>query len=276
VIPVKICILPPVGGTFTKYGDEHKGNFVLQAILENIRQKGGLDGVDVVVEKGYPVEVPQLERDEEFFATRSVGILKRLREILDADKYDGVLCNSSIDPGVFAGQLVGNSYNVPVVFAMQAAVHIASFIGDRFSIIDLTDPMAQIDRRKVESYGLGHRLASVRAVGFNDTVTEQLAHDYTVRQNAEGYQKVIDAIVEQGIKAVEKERADTLLLACPVMLPFENEIRKGLDEAGYEEIQLITEVAAGLEMLKAMVNMKLLPAPRAFPSDYLKATPEYR
>ena len=273
---MKICILPPVGGTFTKYDDEHKENFVLHAILENIRQKGALDGVEVVVEKGYPVEVPQLERDEEFFATRSVGILKRLREILNSSQYDGILCNSSIDPGVFAGQMVGNYYKVPVVFAMQAAVHMASFIGDRFSIIDLTDVMAQIDRRKVESYGLGHKLASVRATGLNDTITEQLAHDYCVGKNADGYKRVIKAIVEQGINAVEKERADTLLLACPVMQPFENEVRRSLDDAGYEEIQLISEVGAGLEMVKAMVNMKILPAPRAFPSDYLKAKPEYR
>lgn len=273
---MKICILPPVGGTFTKYGDEHKGNFVLQAIIENMRKKGALYGVDVVVETGYPVEVPQLERDEEFFATRSLGILRRLREICNTSKYDGILCNSSIDPGVFAGQLVGNYYKIPVVFAMQAAVHIASFIGERFSIIDLTDAMAQIDRRKVESYGLGHRLVSVRAIGVNDTETEKLSHDFRVGANVAGYQKIIDAVVAQGINAVEKERADTLLLACPVMQPFENEVRKGLDDAGYGEIQLIAEVSAGLEMVKAMVNMKILPAPRAFPSDYLKAKPEYR
>jgi allantoin racemase len=275
---MKICILPPVGGTFTKYDDEYKGNlnFVLQAILENIRKKGGLDGVELAVERGYPVEVPQLERDEEFFATRSVGILKRLREICNTGKYDGILCNSSIDPGVFAGQMVGNDYKVPVVFAMQAAVHIASLIGERFSIIDLTDAMAQIDRRKVESYGLGHRLVSVRAIGTNDTETERLCHDFTVGTNAAGYQKIIDAIVTQGINAAEKERADTLLLACPVMQPFENEVRKGLDDAGCGEIQLIGEVSAGLEMLKAMVNMKILPAPRAFSGDHLKAKPEYR
>jgi Asp/Glu/hydantoin racemase len=275
---MKICILPPVGGTFTKYDDEQKGNlnFVLRAILENIRKKGGLDGVEVEVERGYPVEVPQLERDEEFFATRSVGILKRLREICSKSRYDGILCNSSIDPGVFAGQLVSNYYKIPVVFAMQAAVHMASLIGERFSIIDLTDAMAQIDRRKVESYGLGHRLVSVRAIGINDTETERLCHDFTVGRNAAGYQKVINAMVTQGISAVEKERADTLLLACPVIQPFENEVRKGLDEAGYGEIQLIAEVSAGLEMLKAMVNMKILPAPRAFSGDHLKAKPEYR
>ncbi len=275
---MKICILPPVGGTFTKYDNEHKGalNFVLWAILENIRKKGGLDGVEVEVERGYPVEIPQLERDEEFFATRSVGILKRLREICTTKRYDGILCNSSIDPGVFAGQMVGNYYKIPVVFAMQAAVHIASFIGERFSIIDLTDAMAQIDRRKVESYGLGHRLVSVRAIGINDTETEKLCHDFVVGTNAAGYQKVINAIVTQGINAVERERADTLLLACPVMQPFEDEIRKDLDKAGYGEIQLIGEVGAGLEVLKAMINMKILPAPRAFSGDHLKAQPEYR
>jgi allantoin racemase len=202
--------------------------------------------------------------------------VKRLREVCETGKYDGILCNSSIDPGVFAGQEIGNFYKIPVVFAMQAAAHIASLIGERFSIIDLTDAMAMIDRRKVESYGLGHKLVSVRAIEINDTIAEKLSHDFMEKANTPEVNKLIDAVVKQSVNAIEKERADTLLLACPVIQPFEDEIRKGLGKEGYEEVQVIAEVAAGMEMLKAMVNMKLIPSPRAFPSDYLKAKPEYR
>ena len=42
------------------------------------------------------------------------------------------------------------------------------------------------------------------------------------------------------------------------------------------EIPLICEFSAAVEMAKAMVNMKLIQAPRAYPNDFFKAKPECR
>jgi Asp/Glu/hydantoin racemase len=88
--------------------------------------------------------------------------------------------------------------------------------------------------------------------------------------------KLIDDIVAQCVAAIEKEMADSLILGCPPLQCFEDEIRQALDEAGYDEIQLICELPAAIEMAKAMVNMKLIQAPRAYPSDALKVKPRFR
>jgi Asp/Glu/hydantoin racemase len=90
-----------------------------------------------------------------------------------------------------------------------------------------------------------------------------------------GLRKIIDDIMTQCVAAIEKDRADSILLSCEPILTFESELRKKLDEAGYNEIPLISGVAAGIEMARAMVNMKLRQTARAYPGQDLKAKPEY-
>ena len=82
-------------------------------------------------------------------------------------------------------------------------------------------------------------------------------------------------VMAQGIAAVEQDRVDTFILGCEPFLTFEDEVRRRFDEAGYGEIQVVSSVAAAVELAKAMVNMKLVKATRAYPTAALKAKPEY-
>ena len=88
--------------------------------------------------------------------------------------------------------------------------------------------------------------------------------------------KYIDGIVTQGIAAIEKDGADTLILAPEPMNLFVDEVRQRLDAAGYDEIPIIGTVAAAVEMAKTLVSMRLVRAPRAYPTRALRAKLEYR
>lgn len=154
----------------------------------------------------------------------------------------------------------------------------ASLIGDRFSLIEPTDTMARIVRRYVDSYGLGHKLVSVRSVGRSSTELAGYIRRYEKDERAKQLEvkKVLDEIQVQCESAIEEDRADCLILGCPPLQCLEDDIRQRLDASGYDEIQLISEIPATVEMAKAMVNMKLIQAPRAYPSDGLKAKPKFR
>ena len=78
------------------------------------------------------------------------------------------------------------------------------------------------------------------------------------------------------IKAIEHDRVDTLILACTPLQCFEDETRKELDRLGYDEIPIVCEFSAAIELAKVMVNLKLVQAARAYPDDSLKAKPEFR
>jgi len=67
-----------------------------------------------------------------------------------------------------------------------------------------------------------------------------------------------------------------LMIGAVSMHVFAGEVRKRLDEAGYEEIPVICSLPAAIEMAKVMVNMRLVQSPRAYPSALLKAKPKFR
>jgi allantoin racemase len=270
--PVKIIDIPPYRGiNFTP----EKGHYAVSEIVENMRQRSQLEGVEIDIDDGPDELTTTKKRDEEFLAIGTVGFLERVRAASESGKYDAIVTSGSLEPGFFAGRMISN---IPIAFCLHSAVHMASLVGERFSIIEQTDTMAQIIRHYVQLYGLSHKLVSIRTMSLPSIVAMGYIRDYPKdeRLTLPDIMKYLDDAVAQCKVAIEKDRVDTLILGCPPLQCFEDEIRKRLDEAGYGEIQLISELPAAVEMAKAMVNMKLIQAPRAYPSDALKAKPEFR
>ncbi len=252
-----------------------EGQAMPQELLANMRRKGALDGVEVDVDPGPPTDLTSPSRDEEFLVYISPGVLNKIKEYSEKGGYDAIACQGSLEPAFFGAREVSK---IPVTSALHAALHVASLIGDRFSVIDATDVQALITRRFAEAYGFGHKLASVRYVSYTSTTMAGFFRKYKKeeRANVPEVKECIDAIVAQCITAIEQERADSIILACPPLQIFEDETREALDEAGYSEIPLICELAAAIEMAKVMVNMELTQARRAYPSDDLIVKPAFR
>ena len=201
--------------------------------------------------------------------------MERVRAASESGKYDAIVTSGSLEPGFFAGRMISK---IPIAFCLHSAVHMASLVGERFSIIEQTDTMAQMIRHFVQLYGLSHKLVSIRTMSLPSIVAMGYIRDYPKEERGkmQEVKKYLDDAVTRCKTAIEKDRADSLILGCPPLQCFEDEIRQGLDESGYEEIQLISELPAAVEAAKAMVNMKLIQAPRAYPSDALVAKPEFR
>ena len=250
------------------------GKPIIQELIDNMRRKGQLDGVEIDVVSGTTVGTKE-SRDDEVLAHITIGVLERIREYSEMGTYDAIVCQGSIEPGFYAGREISK---IPVAFAVHSSAHVASLIGEKFSVLELTDTMAHIVRRHIKGYGFGEKLASVRKLGLSSTQMGAIVNTRKKEERAGDpeIQRLLELILEQCKAAVDKDGADTIILGCPPLQYLEDEIRQKLDQAGYQEIQLISELAAAIEMAKVMVNMKLIQSPKAFPSDGLKAKPEHR
>jgi hypothetical protein len=96
------------------------------------------------------------------------------------------------------------------------------------------------------------------------------------RQNAPEVKEFVDSVVGQFARAIEDEGVDTVIIGSPHQQCFLDEVRVGLDEAGYGEVRLLGAFACAVEMARAMVHLKISQAPRAFPNDKLKSKPAFR
>lgn len=177
--------------------------------------------------------------------------------------------------GFFASRMIAK---IPVVTAVFAGLHVASLLGERFSLIEAEDPQSLIARHNAQLYGLSDKLASIRIIYHSSTDLTRV-----IRQNKkedrikvpEG-KEIIDDMVQRCIQAIDEDRVDTLILGCTPIQCFEDDIRSELDRQGYSEIPIVCEYSAAVEIAKLMYNLKLVQAPRAYPSHSLKARPEFR
>lgn len=269
---MKIISIPP----YRRTKDVPKeGRLVEPELIERMRERGQLEGVEIDLDDGLYVEGMTETRDEEFLSWITLANITKVKEYCNTGKYDAIVCVGTMGMGFFAGRMLSK---IPVVTSVHAGFCIASFIGDRFTLIEATDPQALIARHWAQLYGYNNKLASVRYVSHSSTYMSRLIRKYKKEERitATESKKFIDNIVSHCIKAIEEDRADTLILGCTPLQIFEDEVRQGLDESGYDEIPLVCELSAAVEMAKAMVNLKLTQAPRAYPGDALKAKPEFR
>jgi allantoin racemase len=268
---MRLIVIPPYRAQNYTPGE---GHYMVRELLTDMREKGQLDGVEVDIDDGYPVEDATGNRDEEVFALISAGTFQRVKMYSEGDRYDAIVTSGGIEPGFDGARVISK---IPVTGSVSSAVHLASLIGDRFSVIYMNDPSSFIVRRLVRNYGLDHKLISVRSIGHSSNSQMAVIRKYKKgeRGKAPEGKRLLDDTVARCIAAIEEDRVDSLIFACPHPQCLQEEIAQMLEEAGYGEIQLIGGFRAAVEMAKAMVNMKLRQAARAYPSDSLKATPRF-
>lgn len=255
-------------------GKDERGVPIVQELVDNMRRKGGLAGVEIDFDSG-TTRPTKPDRDDEVLAQIQVGVLEKIREYSALGKYDAIVCHGSLEPAFYAGREVSQ---IPIAFALHSACHVASLLGDRFSILEVTDAMSYVARRNVRGYGFGDKLVSVRPLGVPSVTLGGAIYAVRKAQRATdpGIAKILDAAMTQCTAAIEKERADTIILACTPLQYLEDELRQRLDAAGYGEIGIVCEFSAAVEMARVMVDLKLRQSARAHPSEALIAKPEYR
>src|SRR5262245_60777652 len=266
---MRIVDIPPYQRAGVNY-DAAEGHFMMRDLIASMRARGQLDGVEIDVDEGEPTSHGAETRDDEVVANIAVGVVKRVKAVCAMGKYDAIVTQAGIEPGFLAAMSVST---LPIAYPVHAAMHFASLLGDKFCALTTTDAQATIVRRNAQLYGLNHKLTSVRYVSRSSTFTMALVRKFPRAERAKSpeVREFAGAIVAQFVRAIEDEGADSVIIGSPHQQCFLDEVRQGLDEKGYQEINLIGAFAAAVEMARAMVNMKLRQSPRAYPTDARKA-----
>jgi Asp/Glu/hydantoin racemase len=249
---------------------------MMRDLIASMKARGQLDGVEIDIDEAEPTEHGAETRDDEVVANIAVGIIKRVKAVCAMNKYDAVITQAGIEPGFLAAMSVST---LPVAYPVHSAMHFAALLGEKFCVLTTTDTQAMIVRRNAQLYGMNHKLTSVRYVSLSSTGTMALVRKYKKgpeRTNAPEVKAFVGAVVDQFVRAIEDEGADSVIIGSPHQQCFLDEVRLGLDAKGYHEINLIGAFPAAVEMARAMVNMKVRQSPRAYPTDALKAKPAFR
>lgn len=221
---MRIFVLSPVLET----SDESRK----AARREAMRELAKVAGPDVELEsRGLTVGSTSIE----CFSDEYVGMTDMVLKAVHAERegFDSVVLNCFLNPALEGLREV---LDVPVVGAGEAAVYVASMLGDNFTILDPDPPHRTYSHRMVHSLGLSHKLRSVRYLNLG------------VQGLYENFDEVLSKMFNEAVKAVEEDGAHVVVLGCTGMRRYAQKLKERMKS--YE--------APVIEPLETAVNLAAL------------------
>jgi len=172
--------------------------------IEKICRKYALS--DTEVEVKYIKEAPSGIESYYDAAVSEKYLLDRFKEW--EKQYDGFIIACHSDVGV---DLLREASTKPVIGIGEASMLFALPLGHKFSILSLKRKKIPQKEDLVKKYGLINRCASIRATGLGVIAN---------------YQEKKEKLIQEGMKAVEEDRAEVLILGCAGMAGIDKEIEK--------------------------------------------------
>ena len=158
------------------------------------------------------------------------GILEEIRLGIQ-EGFDGYIIACFGDPALFAAREVAEA---PVIGIGEASMNIATMLGYKFSILAVLKNAIPIMEDMVNRYGQSSRCASIRSI------------DIPVLEIEKNPERVKEALVEEGKKAIEEDRAEVLLLGCAGMADLDTYVEERL------HVPVIDGVVAAVKLLEAV------------------------
>jgi len=211
----------------------------------------------------WPVE----SREE--FCLVAAGRLPIVREACESGKYNAIVLLGGGEPGFPESREIGRRYGIPVTACAFSQMHIASMLGNKFSVIDLAENHSSYYAGLVVQHRFADRCASIRNLqiphprpGYPEV---HLAHQKEKALAGET-SEMLEAAVTEAIAAIEEDGAEVITFGCSALFWLQPFLQTRLNDIGWE-IPVIEGYRCAIELAKAMVNMGLTASGLAFPAD---------
>jgi allantoin racemase len=159
----------------------------------------------------------------------------------ERDGIDGYVIACFGDPGLKAARELARG---PVVGIAEAAMHLASLVGSRFSVVTTLGRTMGQAWHLAETYGMKRFCANVRACEI--AVLDLEAPGSRARER----------IVDECRRALDEDDSDTIVLGCAGMADLCEHIGQVLG------VPVVDGVAAGTQLIESLVSLRLATSKR--------------
>lgn len=168
---------------------------------------------------GTAVDVEALDRgphhvEYRYYESLVLPDVLHLVRAAERDGFDAAVVGCFYDLGLEEAREV--SEEMPVMGPAQATTHLASTMGDRFSVIVGRQKWVPQMRRTIEGYGMGDRLASFEAV------------DLGVLDFQERPDRTRSRLRAAAERAIDEEHAEVVILGCTAEYGFHETLQEEL------------------------------------------------
>jgi Asp/Glu/hydantoin racemase len=217
----------------------------LQARADQLGSQLLRPGVEVDV---VPVRNSCVALDSQYEGLLLDAYLAEARLLSGEEGYDAVVLDTVSDSGMAA---LRSRLEIPVVGPGQVAFHLATVLGQRFSVLTMWDRWRHFYRKLFAEYHLEHAVASVRALGEAPDVARLFAGKE---------EEMVERLLAEVQRAIEDDGADVMVLGSTTM----HQAAAGL--AAQLPCPVINPGPVAVKLAEALVDLGLSHSKLAYPS----------
>lgn len=215
----------------------------------------------------WPVET----REE--FALVAAGRLAIVREACESRKYNAIVLLGGGEPGFIESREIARPYGIAVTACGFSQMHFATMLGNRFSVIDLSEVHNMHYYDLVIKHRFENRCASIRNINYplprppySGESQVHLAKNKVMRGE---FSEIMESAIHESVSAIEEDGAEVLILGCSALFWMKPILQKRLAELGWE-IPVLEGYSSAITLAKAMVDLGVSSSGLTYPGPHDK------
>lgn len=210
-----------------------------------------------------------VEALEEFLIV-GANRLPLVREACESGKYDAIVLLGGGDPGFPESREIGRRHGIPVTSCAHAQMHVASMVGHRFGIIDISEKHNVQMAKLVVEYRFTERCTGIRNIDFPLPRPANANRPSIASERAKAlageHSAMLEAAFEAAEAAIQEDGAEVLILGCSAAYWMQPLLQKRLGEAGWD-IPVLEGYRCAIEQAKLLARLGLDASGMMIPMD---------
>jgi len=212
----------------------------------------------------WPVE------NREEFCLAAAARLPLVQKACESGKYNAIVLLGGGEPGFLESREIARKFNIPVTACAFSQMHVASMLGNRFSVIDLSELHNMYYYNLVVQHRFTERCASIRNINF-PLPRPGLSEERSLRKEKAKALKgekseMVEAAVEEAVAAIEEDGAEVITFGCSATFWLQPFLQQRLCALGWE-IPVLEGYSCAIELAKLMVDLQVDASGLTFPND---------
>ena len=206
----------------------------------------------------------------EEFAYVAAARLPIVREACESGKYNAIVLLGGGEPGFLESREIARKYGIPVTSCAFSQMHIASMLGNKFSVIDLSESHNMWYYNLVVQHRFTDRCASIRNINYPlprpGCTDGPSMRDEQLKALRGETSEAVEATVREAVAAIEEDGAEVITFGCSVIFWLQPFLQKRLNELGWE-VPVLEGYSSSIVLAKLMVDLGVDASGLTFPSD---------
>jgi Asp/Glu/hydantoin racemase len=210
-----------------------------------------------------------VETREEFCYVAAAR-LPIVREACESGKYNAIVLLGGGEPGFLESREIARKYGIPVTSCAFSQMHIASMLGNKFTIIDFTEVHNMFYYDLVVRHRFGDRCASIRNINYHHArpgyERESIIDEERERALGGEPSEAVEQAVKEAVTAIEEDGAEVITFGCSDAFWLQTFLQKRLNEMGWE-VPVLEGYSCAIVLAKLFVDLGVNASGLNFPRE---------